>query len=165
MRHFLDLESTGAEALRLILDEAKRRKQARAGRPKGAADDDAPLAQTAREVGGVPVLLDVTAPDATERLLAVAREHGGLDVVVHNAGITRDKTLAKMDAAQWELAVEVNLGAVVRLTDALIAHKALKKHARVVLLSSVSGLTGNAGQTNYAASKAGIFGFTKAAAR
>lgn len=124
-------------------------------------DDDAPLAQTAREVGGVPVLLDVTAPDATERLLAVAREHGGLDVVVHNAGITRDKTLAKMDAAQWELAVEVNLGAVVRLTDALIAHKALKKHARVVLLSSVSGLAGNVGQTNYAAAKSGLVGYLR----
>jgi 3-oxoacyl-[acyl-carrier protein] reductase len=124
-------------------------------------DDDAPLAQTARAVGGVPVLLDVTAPDATERLLAVAREHGGLDVVVHNAGITRDKTLAKMDAAQWDLAVEVNLGAVVRLTDALIAHKVLKKHARVVLLSSVSGLAGNVGQTNYAAAKSGLVGYLR----
>jgi 3-oxoacyl-[acyl-carrier protein] reductase len=124
-------------------------------------DDDAPLAQSARAVGGVPVLLDVTAPDATERLLAVAREHGGLDVVVHNAGITRDKTLAKMDAAQWDLAVEVNLGAVVRLTDALIEHKALKKHARIVLLSSVSGLAGNVGQTNYAAAKSGLVGYLR----
>lgn len=124
-------------------------------------DDDAPLAATAREVGGVPVLLDVTAADAPTRLLAIARGHGGLDVVVHNAGITRDKTLAKMTDAQWDLTVDVNLGAVVRLTDALVADKAVKKHARIVLLSSVSGLAGNVGQTNYAAAKSGLVGYLR----
>lgn len=122
-------------------------------------DDDGLLATTAREVGGIPVALDVTAPDAEARFVALAKEHGGLDVVVHNAGITRDKTLAKMSPEQWDLAVAVNLGAVVRITDALVANKALRKHARVVLLSSVSGLAGNVGQTNYAASKSGLVGY------
>ncbi|MCB9613970.1 MAG: 3-oxoacyl-ACP reductase [Sandaracinus sp.] len=124
-------------------------------------DDDGPLAATAREVGGIPVLLDVTAPDAEAKLLAVAKEHGGFDVVVHNAGITRDKTLAKMKPEQWDLAVDVNLGAVVRLTDALVKQKALSAGARVVLLSSVSGLAGNVGQTNYAASKSGLVGYLR----
>lgn len=124
-------------------------------------DDGATLAVTAREVGGVPILLDVTALDAEARLLAVAEEHGRFDAVVHNAGITRDKTLAKMSPEQWDLTIAVNLGAVVRLTDALVARKRLKKYARVVLVSSVSGLAGNVGQTNYAASKSGLVGYLR----
>src|SRR5690606_2170550 len=82
----------------------------------------------------------------------------------HNAGITRDKTLARMSPEQWDLAVEVNLGAVIRINDALLAKKALRDGGRVVCLSSVSGIAGNRGQTNYSASKAGIVGYVGALA-
>ncbi|MBX3248034.1 MAG: 3-oxoacyl-ACP reductase [Myxococcales bacterium] len=123
--------------------------------------DDELVAEVARELGGVPVLQDITAPDAAEALVATAKAHGGVDVVVHNAGITRDKTLAKMSRELWDQAVSVNLGAVIRVTDALLAAQAVHEHARVVLLSSVSGLAGNVGQTNYGASKAGLVGYLR----
>ena len=86
---------------------------------------------------------------------------GGVDVVVHNAGVTRDKTLAKMSESQWDLAVDVNLGAVARITEALVQRKVLREGGRIVCLSSVAGIAGNVGQTNYAASKAGVVGFVR----
>jgi 3-oxoacyl-[acyl-carrier protein] reductase len=108
--------------------------------------------------------MDITAPDAGPRLARqlVAR-HGGADVVVHNAGITRDKLLVNMDADRWNAVLAVNLQAQLDLTQALLdTDGALRAGAWVVSVSSQSGIAGNRGQTNYAASKAGIIGMVRA---
>ncbi len=124
--------------------------------------DDGSLTALAREIHGVALAVDITAPDAgaivRERALAL----GGLDVLVHNAGITRDKTLAKMSDAQWDDVLAVNLGAIVTVTREL--EGTLREGARVIALSSVAGIAGNNGQTAYAASKAGVIGWARATA-
>jgi 3-oxoacyl-[acyl-carrier protein] reductase len=122
------------------------------------------LAEVANEIGGTAFQLDVTAPDAGQRLVAHLRErHGGVDVVVHNAGITRDKLLVNMDAARWNAVMAVNLQAQLDTTQALLdADGLLRPGARVVCVSSQSGIAGNRGQTNYAASKAGVIGMVRA---
>lgn len=124
--------------------------------------DAGPLAEVAASVGGVPVAADVTAADCAERILAALAPGEGLDVIVHNAGITRDKTLANMDTDRWDLTLAVNLQAILSLTDALAPR--LRDGGRVIALSSVSGIAGNFGQTNYSLSKAGVVGFVEAAA-
>src|SRR6185437_13281351 len=82
--------------------------------------DDAPLSQIAREIGGTPILADVSDPEAPKKIAAELTERlGGVDVVVHNAGITRDKTLAKMKPELWDQTIDVNLAAVARITEVL----------------------------------------------
>jgi 3-oxoacyl-[acyl-carrier protein] reductase len=123
------------------------------------------LAEVANEIGGTAFQLDITAADAAERLIAHLKErHGGVDVVVHNAGITRDKLLVNMDAERWNSVLAVNLQAQLDITQALLddANGVLKPGARVVCVSSQSGIAGNRGQTNYAASKAGVIGMVRA---
>jgi 3-oxoacyl-[acyl-carrier protein] reductase len=120
--------------------------------------DDGPLAQVAREVGGRVLLADVSDPGAPGAIAAALA--GGVDIVVHNAGVTRDKTLARMHRELWDQALAINLGAVVAITDALLAGP-LRDQGRIVCLSSVAGIAGNMGQTNYAASKAGVIGFVE----
>jgi 3-oxoacyl-[acyl-carrier protein] reductase len=127
------------------------------------------LAEVANEIGGTALQLDITAPDAAERLIEHLRErHSGggpgcVDVVVHNAGITRDKLLVNMDAARWNSVMAVNLQAQLDITSALLdADGVLRPGARVVCVSSQSGIAGNRGQTNYAASKAGVIGMVRA---
>jgi 3-oxoacyl-[acyl-carrier protein] reductase len=122
------------------------------------------LAEVANEIGGTAFQLDITAADAAERLIEHLRErHGGVDVVVHNAGITRDKLLVNMDAARWNSVMAVNLQAQLDITQALLdADGVLKDDARIVCVSSQSGIAGNRGQTNYAASKAGVIGMVRA---
>ncbi len=122
------------------------------------------LAEVANEVGGTAVQLDVTAPDAGQRLIGHLRErHERVDVVVHNAGITRDKLLVNMDADRWNSVMAVNLQAQLDLTRALLdAEGVLRPGARVIAVSSQSGIAGNRGQTNYAASKAGVIGMVRA---
>lgn len=122
------------------------------------------LAEVANEIGGTALQLDITAADAATRLVEHLRErHGGVDVVVHNAGITRDKLLVNMDAARWNSVMAVNLQAQLDINAALLAADGvLKPDARVVCVSSQSGIAGNRGQTNYAASKAGIIGMVRA---
>ncbi len=127
------------------------------------ADD---LQAVARTLGGSALALDITAADAPARIAAHLRDaHGGVDVVVHNAGITRDRTLGRMDAERWSSVIDVNLRAPQLITDALIdggAQSALRRGGRVVCVSSISGIAGNAGQTNYATSKAGVIGLVDA---
>jgi len=125
--------------------------------------DDGPASRVAREIDGTPLLIDITDADAPERIAAALLKLGGVDIVVHNAGITRDKMLANMKPELWDMTLDVNLGAVVRITDAL-SKGALNADARVICLSSIAGLSGNAGQTNYSASKAGIAGYVAALA-
>lgn len=120
------------------------------------------LTAVANRVGGTALQLDVTAADAPATLGEHLRErHGGVDVVVHNAGITRDRTLARMSDAEWDVLMAVNLAAPERLTEALLEGGVLREHGRVVCVSSVSGIAGNRGQVNYAASKAGVIGLVE----
>ncbi|HST39153.1 MAG TPA: 3-oxoacyl-ACP reductase [Conexibacter sp.] len=117
-------------------------------------------------IGGSALTADITADDAPSTIAAyLKREHGGVDVVVHNAGITRDKTLGRMDEARWNSVIQVNLGALQRITDALIAGRrraVLNENGRIVCVSSIAGIAGNFGQTNYATSKAGVIGVVDA---
>jgi 3-oxoacyl-[acyl-carrier protein] reductase len=115
---------------------------------------------------GMELALDVTDPEAPRTIAThLAREHGGADVIVHNAGITRDKTLGRMDEERWDSVIAVNLTAPERITAALLEHEGgLKDAARIVCVSSISGIAGNAGQTNYATSKAGVIGLVEALA-
>ena len=83
---------------------------------------------------------------------------GRLDIVVHNAGITKDKTIARMTEAAWHSVIDINLSAQERLDDALLAAGTLRDGGRIVCVSSISGIAGNMGQTNYATSKAGVIG-------
>jgi 3-oxoacyl-[acyl-carrier protein] reductase len=123
------------------------------------------LSALARELGGYALALDLTAADAPARLRDVALGLGGVDILVHNAGITRDRTLAKMSAAEWDGVLAVNLRAVLAVDAALDGAGALKPHGREICLASISGIAGNAGQANYAASKAGLIGYVGARAR
>lgn len=126
---------------------------------------DVPQAQQeldalAARLGGKALALDICASDAPARLLEALPD--GIDIVVHNAGITRDKTLANMTPEYWDAVMAVNLKAPQLLTQALFDAGALGEHARITLLASVSGIAGNRGQANYAASKAGLVGFAQA---
>lgn len=123
------------------------------------------LSATANKVGGTSLPLDVTAADAAEVLAAHVKERheGVVDVLVHNAGITRDKTLAGMDAARWDSVMAVNLIAPERITAELAEKGALAENGRVIGVSSMAGIAGNRGQTNYATSKAGVVGFVDGA--
>ncbi|GGI06753.1 3-oxoacyl-ACP reductase [Egicoccus halophilus] len=123
------------------------------------------LARVANHVGGSTLHLDVTAEGAPQALVDHLRErHGGVDVVVHNAGITRDKTLAGMDDARWDAVLEVNLVSQERLDEALLDADLLRPGGRIVGVSSIGGIAGNRGQTNYGASKAGVIGRVEALA-
>ena len=119
----------------------------------------AELRATMRPLAGTAMELDITAADAPDRL---AERVAGLDILVHNAGITRDRTLGRMAADRWRAVLDVNLVAVERLTERLAP--ALPEGGRIVFTSSISGIAGNVGQTNYAASKAGLIGLTQALA-
>ncbi|MER7796811.1 3-oxoacyl-ACP reductase [Microbacterium sp. NPDC096154] len=123
------------------------------------------LARTANAVRGTALQLDVTAPDAGTRILQHAKtRHGRLDIVVHNAGITRDKLLANMDAAKWDAVVAVNVSSQLRINEQLLAaaDRGELPGLRIVSLASTSGIAGNRGQTNYAFTKAGVIGHTAA---
>ena len=112
----------------------------------------------AADSGVSTLALDITSSTAPQTVLEDARARGGYDVVVHNAGITRDKTIARMSEAQWEAVMAVNLSAPLRLTEALIAGGGLRPNGRIIGVSSMSGIAGNMGQSNYAMSKAGLIG-------
>ena len=124
------------------------------------------LARLANELRAVPIQLDVTSDGAGERLIAFLREKGlSLDVLVLNAGITRDKLFANMTPDRWDPVLAVNITSQISLTEALLeAGDVLGEHPRVVSLASTSGIAGNRGQTNYAASKAGVMAFVDALA-
>jgi len=121
------------------------------------------LAAVANEIGGTALQADVTAPAAGRRILEHANgRHGGLDIVVHNAGITRDKLLANTDADRWASVIDVNLGSILRMNEAFLAKDGLRPGGHLVLVSSIAGIAGNRGQSNYAASKAGVIGLVDA---
>ncbi|MFC9831162.1 3-oxoacyl-ACP reductase [Streptomyces albogriseolus] len=124
------------------------------------AEDDA--RRVAERIGGSVLLLDMTAADAGARIAEALP--GGLDVLVHNAGVTRDRRLVNMPKDRWSSVLDVNLGSVLRTTDALLEAGTLRRAGRIVATASIAGIAGNAGQTNYGASKAGVTGFVRALA-
>ena len=123
------------------------------------------LAAVAAEAGGSTLALDVTAEDAPHRLADhLSDAHAGIDIVVHNAGVTRDRTLGRMDAARWDLVLDVNLTSEERINDVLLGDGILRGGGRIIGTSSIAGIAGNMGQTNYATSKAGVIGMVEALA-
>lgn len=127
-------------------------------------EDEASLNEVARSIAGTALLCDISGPDAPSHIAReLTRSHGGVDVVVHNAGITRDKTLARMRPEQWDATLDVNLAAVTRL-DSALDRGVLRDDARLIYLSSVVGIAGTAGQTNYSSAKAGLSAYVRARA-
>jgi 3-oxoacyl-[acyl-carrier protein] reductase len=123
------------------------------------------LAAVANRVKGSALQLDVTSPDAGRRIVEHAHgRHGRLDVMVHNAGITRDRLLVNTDAERWGSVLAVNLESQLRIDDELLRDGGLAAGGRVVCLASTSGIAGNRGQAAYAASKAGVIGMVQARA-
>ncbi|MEU5851035.1 3-oxoacyl-ACP reductase [Saccharopolyspora shandongensis] len=124
------------------------------------------LAKVANRIGGSTLQLDITADDAPNRIAEhFAQRHGGLDVVVHNAGITRDKTIGRMTSQQWDAVLAVNLTAQERINELLLADGSpLRPGGRIIGVASISGIAGNVGQGNYAASKAGVIGHVRSTA-
>ncbi|MGA5201239.1 3-oxoacyl-ACP reductase [Streptomyces variegatus] len=118
--------------------------------------------RVAERLGGTALLLDMTSADAAARIAETLP--GGLDLLIHNAGITRDRRLVNMPAERWISVLEVNLASVLRTTDALLKDGTLKRGGRIVATASIAGIAGNAGQTNYAASKAGVVGLVRSLA-
>ena len=126
----------------------------RSGREEGEA--------LATEIGGRAVQADVSVPDEAARLV---EEAGDLDILVNNAGLTRDGVLARMSEEDWRIVLETNLNSVFYTCRAVTRGMMKRRSGAIVNLSSIVGLRGNWGQANYAASKAGIIGFTKSLAQ
>ena len=118
--------------------------------------------EVARETGGRAVQADVTDANEAKRLVD---EAGELDILVNNAGVTRDGLIARMSDEDWAEVIETNLGGVFHTCRAAARGMMRRRRGAIVNISSIVGLHGNPGQTNYSASKAGIIGFTKALAR
>jgi 3-oxoacyl-[acyl-carrier protein] reductase len=126
-----------------------------------------PVADEIAAAGGTAdvVALDVTVPGDIERAVAgVLERHGRIDVLVNNAGIARDQLLLRMKRDDWDAVLATNLTAAYALTQAVLKPMLRQKSGRIVCIGSVVGQAGNPGQANYAASKAGLIGFAKAAA-
>ena len=120
----------------------------------------------AGEIGGIAVQADVGDPAQAQVLVGrVEAELGDIDILVNNAGITRDTLIARMSDEDWDAVLETNLKGVFNTCRAVSRKMLKRRRGSIVNLSSVVGVHGNPGQTNYAASKAGIIGFTKALAR
>ena len=110
-------------------------------------------------------MLDVTQDDSIEQVTAEIRErHGAVSILVNNAGITRDTLLARMKSADWDLVLDTDLKSVYRMSKACLRPMMKARAGRIISITSIVGATGNAGQANYAAAKAGIEGFTRALA-
>ncbi|TCZ82257.1 3-oxoacyl-ACP reductase FabG [Lysobacter sp. N42] len=116
--------------------------------------------------GGVGRVLNVTEPGAIEALVdAIAKEFGGVSILVNNAGITRDNLLMRMKDEDWQAILDTNLTSVYRASKAVMRGMMKARRGRIISIASVIGVTGNAGQANYAAAKAGIIAFSKSLAR
>jgi len=116
--------------------------------------------------GGKGMCLNVTGAGSIKQVLKdVTDEFGAISVLVNNAGITRDNLLMMMKDEQWDEIIQTNLTSVFKLSKSVIRPMMKARHGRIINIGSVVGLTGNPGQTNYSAAKAGLLGFTKSLAR
>ncbi|WP_122898535.1 3-oxoacyl-ACP reductase [Acinetobacter sp. B51(2017)] len=125
------------------------------------AAQQADLERVASRIQGSALSVDISSEHASQEIIQAAAAHGGLDIVVHNAGITRDKTLANMKPEAWDLGLNINLSSIERINTELLAQNAIQAQGRIICVSSISGIAGNMGQTNYATSKAGVIGIVK----
>jgi 3-oxoacyl-[acyl-carrier protein] reductase len=131
------------------------------------ADNARPVAEDITRTGGQAeaITLDVTDGSAAETAMAgIVERHGRIDILVNNAGIARDQLLLRMKRDDWDAVLTTNLTAAFALTQAALKSMIRQRQGRIISISSVVGQSGNAGQANYAASKAGLIGFTKAVA-
>ena len=120
------------------------------------------LDETVAEFGGTALALDITDDNAPREIAAFFKEtFGGVDIVIHNAGVTRDKTLANMPEHYWDMVQAINLAAIINVDEVLSAENIINEHGRVICLCSIGGIAGNRGQTNYGATKAGLIGFVE----
>ena len=125
--------------------------------------DEETLNTTVAKIGGAALPMDITDPDAPQKIATYFKEqHGGVDIVVHNAGVTRDKTLANMKEHLWDMVLSINLGAILAIDEVLLGDKIINDGGRIVCLSSIGGIAGNMGLTNYGATKAGLIGYVAA---
>jgi len=135
----------------------------------GSATSDAgaeAITQALAGQGGRGIRLDVTDGPAVEAAIdAIVKQHGGLQVLVNNAGITRDQLAMRMKDDDWDAVLDTNLKAVFRCSRAVLRTMMKQRYGRIVNITSVVGASGNAGQANYAAAKAGVAGMTRALAR
>ena len=129
------------------------------------------LAALAQELGGElggrahPLTADLSDPDAADRLLRDAEAAmGHIDILVNNAGITRDNLALRLKDEDWQAVIDINLTAAFRLTRAALRGMVRRRHGRIICITSVVGVTGNAGQANYAAAKAALIGMAKSLA-
>jgi 3-oxoacyl-[acyl-carrier protein] reductase len=121
------------------------------------------LQKLMHELDGRPIHLDITNRDSPHRIAAkLSESYGGVDVVVHNAGITRDRRLVNMDTERFRSTLEVNVLAPQRITEHLLDNDVIRTGGRVVGVASIAAIAGNLGQTNYATSKAGVIGLVSA---
>ncbi len=118
------------------------------------------LEATLAPLNGIAVATDITSESAISDITS-ALNGKPLDIIVHNAGVTRDKTLARMPEHFWDMAININLSAPLTITQTLDQQGQLSDHARVICISSISGIAGNVGQTNYSASKSGVVGMIR----
>lgn len=134
----------------------------------GRADAAAEVAETIRSAGGRALVFqaNVADPDEAAALVKAANsEFGRIDILVNNAGITRDNLILRMKEDDWDAVLEVNLKGAFNCTKAAARVMVKNHYGRIINISSVVGLTGNSGQANYCAAKAGLLGFTKAMAK
>ena len=122
------------------------------------------LSSVVQRLSGSKIVLDLTATGAPNELNDAAFADGGWDAIIHNAGITKDKTLARMPSDWWSNVIDLNLSVQERINHTLVASGGIKLGGRIVCVSSISGIAGNRGQTNYALSKAGVIGMVNSQA-
>ena len=113
-------------------------------------------------IGGDTLEMDITADEAPAAIAAKAKAIGGYDVVVHNAGVTRDKMLGNMPEKFWDMVLNINIASQLRINEALLSSGGLGKGASIISISSIAGIAGNLGQTNYGCSKAAVIGMVDA---
>lgn len=122
---------------------------------------EADLNKVMAEIGGECLLADISSKEAPAQIATKLKEMGGADIVVHNAGITRDKTLANMPEHWWDMTIAINLSAEEHINNELFATNTINTGGSIICVSSMNGIAGQMGQTNYAASKAGVIGYVQ----
>jgi 3-oxoacyl-[acyl-carrier protein] reductase len=130
------------------------------------ADGAARISESLRARGGRGVILDVTSQESIDAVIAdIDAKEGAIGILCNNAGITRDMLLLRMKQDDWDAVLQTNLASVFRLSKAVLRGMIKARQGRIISIASIVGLTGNPGQANYAAAKAGMIGFTKSLAR
>jgi len=135
-------------------------------------EKEMPSAQTVLESllpfspSSIALQADVRSAESVENMIqTIIKQFGKIDILINNAGITKDQLLIRMSDAEWESVIDINLTGTFQCSRAAIKEMMKKRYGRIISISSIIGLTGNAGQANYSASKAGIIGLTKTIAR